>query len=258
MDYEMKAQDGSGMNGDEAAREIKQIRPDARVVMVSALETSDVVEACLSAGAEQFLVKVSDPAKLVESVKPLLFAGQDKEEETEAERRHKIDRVLGMVGCSHEQAKVADLVERFSKYDEPVLILGESGSRKEGIANAVHKNSSRRDKEIVAVNCSAFPRELLESELFGHEKGAFTGAVQKKIGLFERANGGTIFLDEIGEMPLELQPKLLRALQEKTVQPVGGTSRKVDFRVVAATHRNLKLAAEHGKFRQSLAASEKS
>ena len=253
LDYEMKTNDGSGMNGDEVAREIKAIRRDARIVMVSALETAAVVQACLSAGAEQFVVKGSDPTKLVETVKSIILAGQDVEEdESEAERRHKIDRILKMVGCSREMAKVADLVARFAPFDEPVLIQGESGAGKEGIANAIHENSNRSGKSFVAINCTAFAKDVLESELFGHERGSFTGAIQKKIGVFEQANGGTIFLDEIGDMPLPLQAKILRALQEKTIQPVGGMPRKVDFRVVAATHRNLRKFAEQGEFRQDL------
>ena len=251
IDFDMKT-NGVGMNGDEVARQLKAIRSDMRIIMLAGHNTPEVIEACLQAGAEQFLVKGTDPSPLVRLVRSMLFSEDCEDEETDSERHQKISRVLKMVGRSREMAKVAELVARFSEYSEPVLILGESGVGKEGIAKAVHENSNRRSKPFVAINCAAVPREMLESELFGHERGAFTGALTKKLGLLEKASGGTIFLDEIGDMPLELQAKILRALQEKTIQPVGGSERKVDFRVVAATHKDLKQAAELGEFRHDL------
>ncbi len=254
LDYDMKANNGEGMYGDEVAHVLKSILDTVRIVMVSGMEDAeDVVKNCLAAGAEKFICKGMDSSYLLSTVEAMLLEIQDTDtQETESERRHKVSRVLKMVGHSRELAKLAELISRFSNFDEPVLIQGESGVGKECIARAVHENSLRKGKPFVAINCAAFGKDVLESELFGHERGSFTGAVSKKIGLFEQANSGTIFLDEIGDMPLDLQVKILRALQEKTIQPVGGTPKKIDFRVVAATHCNLKLMAEQNRFRQDL------
>lgn len=253
LDYEMRPKDGAGMNGDEVARELKATNSDVKIIMVSGQENPEIIQACLNAGAEQFLLKGSETDRLMNAVKSIILLNQDVEtEESENERHQKISRVLRMVGRSRELAKVAEMISKFAPFDEPILILGESGVGKEGIARAAHENSNRRARSFVAINCTAFGKDLLESELFGHERGSFTGAIAKKIGLFEQANGGTIFLDEIGDMPLPLQAKILRALQEKTIQPVGGVPKKIDFRIVAATHRNLKKAAEQGEFRQDL------
>jgi len=251
LDFDMKT-NGVGLNGDEVARQLKAIRNDVRIIMVSGHNTPETIEACLQAGAEQFVVKGSDTDRLVNIVRSALFCETCEDTQTESERHQKISRTLKMVGKSREMAKVAELVSRFSEFSDPVLILGESGAGKEGIAKAIHDNSSRKTKPFIAINCAAVPKDMLESELFGHERGAFTGAITKKLGLLEKASGGTVFLDEIGDMPLELQAKILRALQEKKIQPVGGSERVVDFRVVAATHKNLKLAAERGEFRHDL------
>jgi len=253
LDLEMKNKDG-GMDGDEVAAHLKAIQSDVRIVMVSGVEDQEAVNKCLTAGAETFIRKGSDPSSLVAIVTSMLPKADDENDaRSDIERQQRIRSVLKMVGRSRELCLVADTISRFSAFDEPVLILGESGVGKEGIAKAVHENSIRKNKKFVAINCAAFSKDLLESELFGHERGAFTGALSKKIGLFEHADGGTIFLDEIGDMALDLQVKLLRALQEKTIQPVGALSpRKIDFRVVAATHRNLREAAEQGHFRQDL------
>ena len=254
LDFEMKNKEGVGMDGDEVAVHLKTIQSEVRIVMVSGVEDQEVVNKCISAGAETFIRKGSDPSTLVAMVASMLpKVDEENDARTDIERHQRIRGVLKMVGSSRELCQVADTISRFAAFDEPVLILGESGVGKEGIAKAVHENSIRKNKKFVAINCAAFGKELLESELFGHERGAFTGALTKKIGLFEHADGGTIFLDEIGDMPLDLQVKILRALQEKTIQPVGALSpRKIDFRVVAATHRNLREAAERGTFRQDL------
>ena len=253
LDYDMRTHNGGGINGDVVAQELKAIRQDIPIVVVSGSQDPEVIQSCLNAGAEQVILK-DETDKLINTVKSVILASQDIEsDETEAQRQQKISQILKMVGRSREMAKIAELVAKFSPFEEPVLILGESGVGKEGLAKAVHHNSNRKHKKFVAINCASFNESLLESELFGHERGAFTGALNKKIGLFEEANGGTIFLDEIGDMPLSLQVKILRTLQEKTIQPVGAvTSKKVDFRIIAATHRNLKKAAEQGQFRQDL------
>ena len=251
LDYEMKVND-TGLNGDEVARQLKAINNDVRIIIVSGRETPEIVRACSEAGAEQFIVKNTEPEKLVNTIRSMLLLEECDEKENESERGAKISRILKMVGRSPELGKVAELVSRFATFDEPALILGESGVGKEAVAKAIHENSHRKTKPFVAVNCAAFSKELLESELFGHERGAFTGALTKKLGLFEQATGGSVFLDEIGDMPIILQAKILRALQEKTIQPVGGTPRKVDFRIIAATHRDLKKAAQQGEFREDL------
>lgn len=260
VDFNLKSEDedgegkseGNEINGDEVTRQLKAICPSARVIMLSGRRNEQIIETCLKVGAEQFLLKGMDESKIVEAIRSIVFESVEAPQESAADRARKIDRVLKLRGCSEEMSKIADIVSRYAPYDEPVLVLGESGVGKEGIVRAVHENSARREKKFVAINCGAMSRELLESELFGHERGAFTGAITKKIGLFEQANGGTIFLDEIGDMPLDLQVKILRALQEKKIQPVGGTERAVDFRIVAATHRNLKRAAEQKEFREDL------
>ncbi|CCK81749.1 two component system response regulator, sigma54-specific [Desulfobacula toluolica Tol2] len=160
---------------------------------------------------------------------------------------------LGIAGVSKGLIKVLDTARKVSKSDSSVLITGESGTGKELIAKAIHKNSSRRDGPMVVINCGAIPGELLESELFGHEKGAFTGAHRSRVGRFEIADQGTIFLDEIGDMSPDLQVKLLRAIQERRFERVGGTSTiQVDIRVISATHKDLPAAIAEGLFREDL------
>ena len=159
----------------------------------------------------------------------------------------------GIIGQSTAMARVFELIRQVAPLDTSVLILGETGTGKEGVANCIHKLSPRKSKPFVKVNCAALPVHLIESELFGHEKGAFTGALEKRIGKFERADGGTIFLDEIGDMPADLQVKLLRVLQEKEIERIGGNGvLKVNVRIIAATNRNLEKEIAEGRFRLDL------
>ncbi|MDB4903598.1 MAG: response regulator [Mucilaginibacter sp.] len=157
-----------------------------------------------------------------------------------------------IIGTSQGMSEVLNNVKIAGPSNISVLILGESGTGKELIAQCIHRISSRRRESLIIVNCAALPANLIESELFGHEKGAFTGAVDKRIGKFEQANGGTVFLDEIGELPIDLQVKLLRVLQEKEVEPIGGQKKKIDVRIIAATNRNLEDEIATGRFRMDL------
>ena len=159
----------------------------------------------------------------------------------------------GIIGNSHLLLNVFDHITQVAPFDTAVLILGESGTGKERIADCIHNLSPRKGKALVKVNCATLPATLIESELFGHEKGSFTGATDKRTGKFEQANGGTIFLDEIGEMPVDLQVKLLRVLQEKEIEPIGSRSSiKIDVRIIAATNRNLEKEVAEGRFRLDL------
>jgi two-component system, NtrC family, response regulator HydG len=158
----------------------------------------------------------------------------------------------GIIGSSPNFVEVLNNVKIVASSEISVLILGESGTGKELIAKAIHRHSHRKNKPLVVVNCAALPANLIESELFGHEKGSFTGATEKRIGKFEQADGGTVFLDEIGELPLDLQVKFLRVLQEKEVEPIGGQRRPVNIRVIAATNRNLEKEMAAGRFRIDL------
>ncbi|NCD70837.1 sigma-54 interaction domain-containing protein [Mucilaginibacter agri] len=159
----------------------------------------------------------------------------------------------GIIGTSPALKSVYDLIDKVSATNCTVLLLGETGTGKELIANAIHHNSPRKNKQMIKVNCAALPPTLIESELFGHERGSFTGAIDRRIGKFEMADNSTLFLDEIGEMPLELQVKLLRALQEREIERIGGKSTiKVNVRIIAATNRDLSKEAEAGRFRQDL------
>jgi len=169
---------------------------------------------------------------------------------------HQLNEIRSMGKMSGRSQKIKEifvLIEKVAKSTANVLLMGESGTGKEMVAVAIHEKSSRNNKHFVAINCSAIPAQLLESELFGHKRGSFTGAQEARRGLFEEANGGTIFLDEIGDMPFELQSKLLRVIQEREVTPVGESkSRPVDIRIIAATHKNLEKLVKEGLFREDL------
>jgi two-component system NtrC family response regulator len=204
-------------------------------------------------GAYDYLTKPfsRDELRLVVA-KALSYSGlQEENARLREELSAKVD-FAHLVGISDEMQQVFDMVRRVAATEATVLITGESGTGKELIARAIHNGSERRQGAFIAVNCAAIPAELLESELFGHVKGAFTGAVKDRKGKFELADGGTLFLDEVGELPVELQPKLLRALQEREIEPVGGTPRRIDVRVVAATNRDLEAAMGEGTFREDL------
>lgn len=249
VDFQMQE-----IGGDEVVKQIKQINASILTVVLSGNDSLETIKRCQEVGADNFYSK----GHALENLALLSEVAKDKYEEVSSEEtrqlnEQKIESILSLKGRSNELARVADLVETFAQTNEPVLIQGASGTGKERIAKAIHNNSKRSKKPFIAVNCGAIPENLLESELFGHEKGSFTGATNAKAGKFMAADGGTIFLDEIGEMPLDFQVKLLRVLQEKEITPVGSNrSLKVNFRVVAATNRNLKEEVSNGNFREDL------
>jgi len=244
----------SGMDGLMVLKAIKERSPATLLIIITAFGTVNVAVEAMKAGAYDYITKPFNRDELKLTVrKALQFSGL-----TEENRRLKSElsdkaEFRTMVGSSREMEKVFEVIRKVADTEAAILITGESGTGKELVARSLHANSSRRDAPFVAINCAAIPRDLLESELFGHTKGAFTGAVRDKTGKFQLAEGGTLFLDEVGELPLELQPKLLRALQEKEVEPLGGTKvQKLDVRVISATNLNVDKATADGTFREDL------
>ncbi|HEX6913508.1 MAG TPA: sigma-54 dependent transcriptional regulator, partial [Longimicrobium sp.] len=226
----------------------------ALVIMMSAYGTLDAAVEAMRRGAYDY---ISKPFNADEVILTLRKAEEREQLRREVARlRKQVGQVQGFEGVVGESAamrEVMDLAARVAPFPSTVLLTGESGSGKEAVARAVHRASPRNGKAFVAVNCGAIPENLLESELFGHERGAFTGADRAREGLFEEADGGTLFLDEIGELSLPLQVKLLRVLQERTIRRVGGTGeRAVDVRVLAATARDLVDEVREGRFREDL------
>jgi DNA-binding NtrC family response regulator len=243
-----------GMDGLQVLQTVKESCPDTLVIIVTAFGEIDAAVQAMKLGAYDYVTKPFNRDELKLTVrKALHMSGLSaenrrlKEELTErVEFRH-------IIGTSKAMEQVFDMMRRVADTEATVLITGESGTGKELVARAIHALSSRRTAPFVPVNCAAIPRDLLESELFGHVKGAFTGAVRDNYGKFRQADGGTIFLDEVGELPIDLQPKLLRALQEKTVESLGGSMQhRLDVRVLAATNADLEKAIAGGAFREDL------
>lgn len=241
-------------SGVELLRYWKGRRPATPFIMMTAYgEVNSAVEA-MKLGAEDYLSKPVNPDELLLLVEKCLESR--RKDDTIAELHHRLDERFGfekIVGQSKAMLDVFGSARRAAATDSTVLITGESGTGKELIAEAIHQNSPRKEKPFVVVNMAAVPEHLVESELFGHTKGSFTGATDSRIGCFETANGGTIFIDEIGDFKLESQAKLLRVLENRTVTPVGSnSSREVDVRVVAATSRNLEQMVKDEEFREDL------
>ncbi|PKN16396.1 MAG: DNA-binding response regulator [Deltaproteobacteria bacterium HGW-Deltaproteobacteria-23] len=243
-----------GMSGMEVLKKIKERSPETLVLIITAFGSVDIAVEAMKAGAYDYITKPfnRDELRLIVA-KALQFSGlTDENKRLKSELTDRSD-FRTIIGSSTLMEKVFAVVRKVADTEASVLISGESGTGKELIARSLHAGSSRSAGPFVAINCAAIPRDLLESELFGHVKGAFTGAIKDKTGKFQLADGGTLFLDEVGELPLELQPKLLRALQERTVEPVGGSSeQKLDVRVVAATNLDIEKAIEDGVFREDL------
>lgn len=243
-----------GMSGLEVLQTIKAKQHDIPVIMITAYATVDMSIQALRKGAYDMLTKPFEPDELVYRVKNALQQRQLLEENRElrAELEEKF-RFENIIGACEGLKSVLERVGKVAVRDTSILITGESGTGKELIAQAVHYNSPRREKRFVAINCGALPENLLESELFGYKKGAFTGATESRCGLLEAANGGTLFLDEVGNLPMNVQKTLLRFLQEKEFHRLGdSTPTRVDVRVLSATNSELKEAIKLGVFREDL------
>ena len=243
-----------GMDGMQVLKAVKERSPETLVIMITAFGTVDIAVEAMKAGAYDYITKPFNRDELRLTVaKALQLNGLTAEN-----KRLKsvlADRVdfRSMVGSSAAMEKIFQVVAKVADTEASVLITGESGTGKELVARSIHAGSGRNNGPFVAINCAAIPRDLLESELFGHVKGAFTGAIKDKTGKFQAADGGTLFLDEVGELSLELQPKLLRTLQERTIVPVGGTKeQRLDVRVVTATNLDIEKAIGDGTFREDL------
>lgn len=242
------------MDGLEFTSQLKELRPEIPVILITAFGSIETAIQAMQRGAFHYIVK---PFKLAEMSVNLDRALEFRKlQRDNTALRNEVSgkwSMAGVVGKSRAMKEVFDLVARVSQATANVLVTGESGTGKEMIARAIHEQGPRARKPFVAINCTAIPETLLESELFGHAKGSFTGAIQQKRGLFEEAEGGTLFLDEIGDMNVQLQSKLLRVIQEKKVRPVGSNvSHDVDVRIIAATHKDLKAAIRDGRFREDL------
>lgn len=242
------------MNGVELLKYIKSKNPDIPVIMLSAQGNVDVAVETIKIGAFDYFSKPVDLNKLEISIKNAIKNYElQKKVKTLLEEREKIYQFDNIIAIDDKMQEVFKLMKKVLNTSVNILIYGESGTGKELIARAIHANSNRRDKPFVVVNCASIPKDLLESELFGHEKGSFTGAFQRKIGKFELADGGTIFLDEIGELELSLQAKLLRVIQDKTFERVGGNeSITTTARIISATNKDLKKAVDEKLFREDL------
>ena len=248
---DVKLPDGNGV---DFLEKIKSSFPLVEVILLTAFgKISDGVQA-MKNGAFDYIVKGDDNDKII----PLLYKALEKSElqkkvknlEKRISDKYSFDTIIGK---SKALEQVIELAKKVAKTDSTVLLTGETGTGKEVFAQAIHENSNRIGKSFVALNCSTFSKEILESELFGHKQGAFTGAIKDKKGFIEEANGGTLFLDEIGEMPIDLQAKLLRVLETNDYIPVGdSTPKKSNFRMIAATNRDLKTESENHNFRSDL------
>ncbi|HEX6914771.1 MAG TPA: sigma-54 dependent transcriptional regulator [Chitinophagaceae bacterium] len=244
------------MNGDAVLNEIIERSPETKTVVISAQENIKVALDLLKKGAYEYIVKDEDAKdRIWNSLQHLRETLQLKKEleelKEEVARKYDFNNII--IGNSFNLKRVFSLMEKAARANITVSITGETGTGKELVAKSIHYNSSRKNKAFVAVNVAAIPKDLLESELFGHEKGSFTGSIGRRIGKFEEANKGTLFLDEIGEMDPSMQAKLLRVLQEKEITRIGSNEVvKIDVRIIVATHRNLQEEVKKGNFREDL------
>lgn len=243
-------------DGMQLFEKVKAESPESEIVVISEQQDIETAISLLKKGAYDYLTKTDDIRDRLVHVLNRFSKNrelEDKVESLQGEVEKKYDFQTGLLGQSNSIKKVMRLIEKATETNITVMITGETGTGKEVVAKTIHYNSPQKKKSFVPVNMSAIPKDLVESELFGHEKGSFTGATGKHIGKFEQADGGTLFLDEIGEMDISLQAKLLRALQEKEISRVGGSKPiKIDCRVIVATNRNLLQEVKNGNFREDL------
>lgn len=243
-----------GMDGMQLLEALPGHCPDIAVIMMTAYGTIETAVAAMKSGAYEYITKPFNNDEVLHIIHNAF------ERKHLLERNRYLSQMLeeretmgGLVGQSQPMQALYQQIEKVAPAESTVLILGESGTGKELVARALHQYSGRANEKFVAINCGALPRELIESELFGHEKGAFSGAHQSKVGLFESAHGGTLFLDEIGDLPMELQVKILRVLEQKEIRSIGSVKPKeVDVRVIAATNRDLYHDVQEGRFREDL------
>ncbi len=241
------------MDGIETLERIQVIAPETPVIIISGHANINTAVDAVKKGAFDFISKPPDLNRFLITVRNALEKNSLVTEKKVLQRKVSKSKTNDMIGNSSHMVQIKDTIERVAPTDARILITGSNGTGKELVARWVHEMSTRNKESIVEVNCAAIPSELIESELFGHEKGSFTSAVKQRIGKFEQANGGTLFLDEIGDMSLSAQAKVLRALQENRITRVGGDKEiKVDVRVVAATNKDLRKEIERGRFREDL------
>ncbi len=242
-----------GMNGLEALAQIKQLQPMLPVIIMTGQSTTNTAIEATKRGAFDYQLKPFEPAEMLQTIAKALEAARLMKGHIALGPESAAAAAEAIVGHSPAMQQLYKAIGRVAPTNATVLIRGESGTGKELVARAIYEHSERCDRPLVVINCAAIPETLLESELFGYEPGAFTGAATRRIGRFEQAAGGTIFLDEIGDIPLAVQAKLLRALQERTFQRLGGNDTiEVDVRVICATHRDLEQAIAAGEFREDL------
>ena len=245
---DLRLSDGSGI---DMLRTIKEQNPETVVLIITAFASTETAIAAMKLGAYDYVTKpfnLDEIRIVLKNIKEKIIL-QKKVKELQ----QYADEYQNITGKSDAMKRVFNMIDKIAPFDTNVLITGESGTGKELVAKAIHNRSIRSDRPFIAINCASLPAELLESELFGYTKGAFTGAYASKRGLIDEANGGTLFLDEIGEMPLSLQAKLLRFLEEKKIRPIGSSSEiEIDVRIVAATNKTLNKLLEKGEFREDL------
>ncbi|MCB1727303.1 MAG: PEP-CTERM-box response regulator transcription factor, partial [Gammaproteobacteria bacterium] len=253
LDLGLPPDPGGVTQGFAVLEEILALAPDTKVIVVTGHNDRTNAMRAIAMGAYDFYEKPIDPDLLGMTVQRAARLYHIEQENRRLQSVHGSSALEGLIASSAEMHKVCRTVEKLAPTDVSTLILGESGTGKEVLVKALHNMSDRRDKRLVAINCAAIPEALLESELFGYEKGAFTGAAKTTPGKIEVANGGMLFLDEVGDLPLPLQAKLLRFLQERVIERIGGRAEiAVDVRVVCATHRDLPALIQQGDFREDL------
>jgi len=241
------------INGIDVLKEIKNYYPNTEVIMITAFGNIEDAVGIIKFGAYDYITKPFHTDDLIFRIKKIIDYQTLKNDYTSLKNQCDDRSLLNIIGKSNKMQGLFDLIERVSKVDSNILITGESGTGKGLVANIIHLKSKRAKNPFIKVSCAALPETLLESELFGHEKGSFTGAIKRRYGRFEMAKDGTIFLDEVGEIPMSIQVKLLRAIQESEFERIGGEETiKVDVRIISATRKNLEKAIEDGEFREDL------